>query len=306
MAMKHVVLGGGTGFIGKYIKRELLNRGAKCTVISRMPGPNNMSWNDLERYGLPNDTSAVINVAGQNVLDPLQGWSKGFQQNVRNSRIQTTKSLAEAVVATKAVCFATISGVAYYKPNNVEYTEDSKCEPYDFLSELCHDWEAAAKLPENSPVRQVTIRSGVVIGPKGGIILTLYVPFWLCVGSRISSGKQYMPWIHAIDLANLFMFALENYNVRGILNGVAPQVITNKEFTKAFAKAMHRPAFLITHGWFLKLLFGRDRATMLLKGQKVIPHRVQQLGFKYQFPDIQSACKHAADNHFDSDMNLDT
>lgn len=247
---------------------------------------------------MPHDTSAVINVAGQNILEPMQGWSEGFKQNVRNSRIQTTKSLADAVVNTRAVCFATISGVAYYKPNNVEYTEDSKCEPYDFLSELCHDWEAAAKLPENTSIRQVTIRSGVVLGPGGGIIERLYLPFFLFAGSRIGSGKQYMPWIEVTDLANMFIFALENYKVYGILNGVAPQLITNKEFTKALAKAMHRPAIMVTHGLFLRLLFGRERAKMLLEGQKVIPQRVQQLGFQYRHSDIYSTCKYAVDNYF--------
>ncbi|XP_076398034.1 epimerase family protein SDR39U1 isoform X3 [Megachile rotundata] len=252
MALKHVVIGGGTGFIGTQIINSLAGKGVSYTCISRMPGPNRISWHDLECYGLPENTTAVINVAGQNVLDPKQRWSEGFKQNVINSRVKTTKLLAEALVNTKADAFVTISGVAYYPPNDTEYTEESKCEQYDFLSKLCHDWEAAAQLPKDSDIRQTTIRSGVVLGKQGGMIKQIYLPFFVGLGGPIGNGNQYMPWIHVTDLVNMFLFSLENKNVHGILNGVAPQI--------------------------------------MLEGQKVVPKRVKELGFQYQFPDINSAC----------------
>jgi len=291
MALKHVVIGGGTGFIGSQLIKTLSLEGISCTCISRMPGPNRISWNDLERYGLPEDTSAVINVAGQNVLDPKQRWSPGFKQNVRNSRIKTTKALADSIQSTKATVFATISGVAYYKPNDTVYMEESKCESYDFLSRLSHDWEEAAKLPKDSNIRQVTIRSGVVLGKNGGMIKQIYLPFFFGLGGPIGSGNQYMPWIHITDLVCMFIFALKNSNIHGILNGVAPQLITNKEFTKAFAAAMKRPAFIPLPSFFLQILFSEERAKIMLEGQKVIPKRVAELGFQFQYPDIETACK---------------
>ncbi|XP_039308383.1 epimerase family protein SDR39U1 isoform X3 [Solenopsis invicta] len=256
-----------------------------------MPGPNRISWNDLERYGLPDNTSAVINVAGQNVLDPKQRWSPGFKQNIRNSRVKTTKALADCIQNTKATVFATISGVAYYEPNGTVYTEESKCEPYDFLSRLSHDWEEAARLPKESNIRQVTIRSGVVLGRNGGMIKQIYLPFFLGLGGPIGSGNQYMPWIHITDLVCMFIFALKNNNVHGILNGVAPQLITNKEFTKVFAAAIKRPAVIPLPSFFLEILFNKERAKIMLEGQKVIPKRVTELGFQYQYPDIEKACK---------------
>lgn len=179
----------------------------------------------------------------------MQRWSPGFKQNVRNSRVKTTKALADAIQNTKVETFLTISGVAYYKPNDTVYTEETKCEPYDFLSsmykillnykeiicninlqnffelELTHDWEEAAQLPKDWNVRQVTIRSGVVLGKTGGMIKQIYLPFFLGLGGPIGTGTQYMPWIHIDDLVNMFMFALKNRDVQGILNGVAPQVI---------------------------------------------------------------------------------
>ncbi|XP_076238465.1 epimerase family protein SDR39U1 isoform X2 [Calliopsis andreniformis] len=244
----------------------------------------------MECHGLPEDTTAVINVAGQNVLDLKQRWSEGFKQNVINSRVKTTKSLSEAIVNSKTSVFVTISGVAYYKPNETEYTEESKCEKYDFLSELCHKWEAAAQVPQGSNVRQVTIRSGVVLGKSGGMIKQIYLPFFLGVGGPIGNGNQYMPWIHIEDLVNMFLFSLKNNNVRGILNGVAPQIVTNKEFTKVFASTMGRPAFFPVPHFALNILLNKERAKIMLEGQKVVPKRVKELGFQYQYPDIKSAC----------------
>ncbi|KAF3423449.1 hypothetical protein E2986_05875 [Frieseomelitta varia] len=269
------------------------------TCISRMPGPNRISWHDLECYGLPENTTAVINVAGQNILDPKQRWSEGFKQNVINSRVETTKSLAKAITCTKANAFVTISGVSYYKPNNKEYTEESKCEKYDFLSvitsfqivsELCHEWEAAAQLPKDSNIRQTTIRSGVVLGKTGGMIKQIYLPFFFGLGGPIANGNQYMPWIHISDLVNLFLFSIENKTVHGILNGVAPQIITNKEFTNAFASVIRRPACIPVPRIFLNSIFSKERAKIMLEGQKVIPKRVKELGFQYQYVDINCAC----------------
>ncbi|XP_076280911.1 epimerase family protein SDR39U1 [Lasioglossum baleicum] len=291
MALKHVVVGGGTGFVGTHIIKSLSRKGVKCTPISRMPGPNRMSWHDVESHGLPEDTSAVINVAGQNVLDPMQRWSEGFKQNVIHSRVQTTKSLANATLNTKANVFVSISGVAYYKPDdNIEYTEESKCEKYDFLSGLCHKWEAAAQFPADSSVRQVTIRSGVVLGRDGGMIKQIYLPFCLGLGGTIGDGTQCMPWIHVTDLVNMFILSLENENVCGILNGVAPQIVTNKEFTKVFASTMWRPAIFPVPSIVLNVLLNKERAKIMLEGQKVVPKRVKELGFQYQYPDIKSAC----------------
>ncbi|XP_066589094.1 epimerase family protein SDR39U1 [Prorops nasuta] len=290
--LSHVVLGGGTGFIGRGIRYALITEGISCTCVSRMPSPYSVTWEDIKKNGLPDDTSAVINVAGQNVLDLKHRWSSGFKQNVRNSRVETTKLLRDATIASKAFVFATISGVGYYKPSEeIEYTEDIVCQPYDFLSELCHDWEAAAKLPEGSNIRQATIRSGVVLGRDGGIKNNLYLPFLFGMGGPLGDGKQYMPWIHKTDLIEMFMFILQNDDVEGILNGVAPQIVTNNEFTKAFAYAMKKPGAVRVPADVLKFLYNEERAKIILEGQKVSPKRVLELGFKYKFPDINSACK---------------
>lgn len=203
-----------------------------------MPGPQRISWNDLQTNGLPKDTTAVVNLAGQNVMDVSRRWTAGFKQNVFNSRINTTKLLAtkiDEIKMNKPSVFVTMSGVGIYKPDqNKQYTEESQCNEFDFFSKLCNHWEKAAVLHTKTQeeCRLVTIRSGVVLGKGGGMIKQLYLPFYLGLGGPVGDGTQYMPWIHIDDLIRLIIYAIENPNVKGVVNGVAPNPCTNKDFSK--------------------------------------------------------------------------
>lgn len=296
MACKgHVLIGGGTGFVGSALKHLLLSKKFDVTVVSRMPGPSRITWFDVESNGLPEGVTAVVNLAGQNILDPLQRWTPGFKQNVWNSRVNTTKTLAKAIACSeiKPQVFVTVSGVGIYNPCSDEvYDEYSSIgEPFDFLSKLAIEWEKAAALPSEAGVRQAIIRSGVVLGRSGGMIQQLFIPFFFGAGGPIASGKQPLPWIHIKDLCNLFVFTIENPSVSGILNGVAPQVINNQEFTAAFASALNRPAIVRTPEFVLNLMFSKERAKIMTMGQKVAPKRVQELGFTYEYPEICSASR---------------
>ncbi|CAG5095690.1 Similar to SDR39U1: Epimerase family protein SDR39U1 (Bos taurus) [Cotesia congregata] len=279
--IRHVVIGGGTGFIGRALAFSLRNEGHTVSILSRnTTGPEYISWETLSIKGLPEDTTDVINVSGQNILDPMKRWNEEFKNDVWNSRVRTTKLLANAVNKKSDVkSFLTISGVAYYKPDD----------------KLTHAWEKAAELSPSSSCRQITIRSGVVLGRYGGMIQQIIMPFFLGLGGPIGSGKQIMPWIHISDLVDLFRFAIEEEKVKGVLNGVAPQIITNKEFARAFARAMWRPAFLPLPEFAVNLIFSSERARIMTEGQKVIPKRVLEYGFEYSFPQIDEACQQFAD-----------
>lgn len=199
-----------------------------------MPGPQRMSWQDIQKTGLPPQTTAVVNLAGQNVLDMKQRWSEGFKQNVWNSRVNTTIALAKAIIKSesKPNVFVTMSGVGIYQPSEtVEYSEESMPTEYDFLSKLALAWEKASILPPNVNCRQVNIRCGVVLGRDGGMIKQLYLPFYVGLGGPVMPGGQYLPWIHIDDITRLILYAIENEIVIGVLNGVAPQLITNKQFS---------------------------------------------------------------------------
>lgn len=152
------ISGGGSGFIGSHLTTVLASNGFNPIVLSRMPGIKRLTWHELENKGLPSDTLAVVNLAGQNVLDPTRRWTPGFKQNVWNSRINTTTTLNRAIQNSKIkpCVFINVSGVSLYKPNPaVVYTEDDKGEDYDFMSKLCLHWEKAAILPDAEPSRQV-------------------------------------------------------------------------------------------------------------------------------------------------------
>uniref|UniRef100_A0A0K8TKJ3 Putative nucleoside-diphosphate sugar epimerase n=1 Tax=Tabanus bromius TaxID=304241 RepID=A0A0K8TKJ3_TABBR len=250
-----------------------------------------MTWHDLDQKGLPDGVTAVVNLTGQNVLDPTRRWTPGFKQNVWNSRINSASALAKAIEKSSGVqAFVNVSGVSLYQPSDKIYTEDDSGETYDFMSKLCIEWEKASNLPKDSSCRQVNVRSGVVIGRGGGMIASIQLPFWLGLGGPIGSGNQPLPWIHILDLCRLIQFAMENPNVSGPLNGVAPEIVTNEQFSKAYASALRRPAIFAVPEFVVDLLFGKERSVLLTTGAKVKPKKVLDLGFEYKYPTAKAAC----------------
>ncbi|KAM4709855.1 epimerase family protein SDR39U1 [Discoglossus pictus] len=292
-----IVIGGGSGFIGQSLSRLLGSRGHKITVISRRPGEGRITWNDISRKGLP-PCDAAVNLAGENVLNPLRRWTEQFKQEVISSRIETTRTLTQAISQSQSPphSWIILTGVGYYPPSRTQqYTEDSPGGDADFLSCLVRDWEASAQLPhtDDKPgTRIVRVRSGVVLGRDGGALPAMLWPFRLCLGGPVGSGEQPFPWIHITDLCRLLCHAIEQEaDVGGILNAVSPSSIsdTNADFTRALSQALGRPAVLPVPAMAVQALLGKDRATMLLEGQRVSPQRTLKSGFTFQYPDLKSA-----------------
>jgi len=287
------VIGGGSGFVGNNLRRVLRNRGFDVQTISRCKEKGDLTWDQIEHKGLPSDTKYVINLAGKNIMDSKPKWGDEFKSEVVNSRVGTTKLLINTIKNQPGgiEAYICMSGIGIYEPHN-QYVHDemSPVREYDFLSKMCIDLEKSSKLTCNSPIRNVIIRCGVVLGTDGGMIKRLHLPFALGLGGPIAPGNQPLPWIHVNDLTKLIVFACEN-NIKGVLNGVAPHIITNQQFSNAFAKAMHRPALFQVPEFVMKMMVGDYRSKMLTQGPKVYPKRVIQLGFKYEFPTIESACE---------------
>lgn len=294
-----VLIGGGTGFVGRHLTSILRENGYKVMLLSRKSAENQITWNQVDRSGLPSDVTAVVNLAGENILNPMKRWNKAFKDEVRKSRVETTAMLGEAIqrARTPPKVFVTMSGVGYYQPHpSREYTEDSPGGNHDYLSRLTTEWEAAGTLPDSLNVRRVIVRSGVVLGRDGGMIQQTFLPFFMGLGGRIGSGRQYFPWIHVADIASIITFSIMNEQVTGVLNGVAPEIVTNKQFTKAFGAAfsVKRPTILPVPGAVMNWVYGPERGKIILEGQKVIPKRTLELGYKYLFPDLKSACEEFA------------
>lgn len=293
-----VLIGGGTGFVGTELTKTLKAKGYKPVIVSRRSGDSQITYGDLEQYGIPKNTKAVVNLAGQNVLDYFHRWTDDFKAEVYNSRIGTAELWKNLIMKSKLQhrpkVFIQISGIGYYPPqaDNI-YNEDSVVDSAqrDYFSHLVVDWEAAATLPLDVDVRSVFIRPGVVLGRRGGMIKQIFLPFYMGAGGRMASGTQPMSWIHLKDLCGIICHAIEKEEVSGVLNAVAPQIITNQEFVKAFATALNRPAFIPMPEMVFNIAFGQERATMITKGQKVQPRRTLESGYKFLYPTIAKACE---------------
>uniref|UniRef100_A0A3Q3X4F1 Uncharacterized protein n=1 Tax=Mola mola TaxID=94237 RepID=A0A3Q3X4F1_MOLML len=295
-----VCAGGGSGFVGRELTRLLRSKGHEVTVISRQPGPGKITWGQLESSGLP-PCEGAVNLAGENLMNPLRWWNESYKNDLFSSRIDTTKTLAQAIAAspTPPCSWVLLSGVACYKPSlTAQYTEDSEWTPFDVLSKLVKEWEAAARLPENveKTTKQVVIRPGVVLGRDGGAMKQMLLPFWLGLGGTLGSGRQPFPWIHVSDLAGIIAHALEQpadatSPSPQVFNGVAPALTTNYEFTKELGRIMTRPTIFPVPEFVMKALLGSERAIVLTQGQNVIPKRTLEVGFQYKYPDLTSALK---------------
>jgi uncharacterized protein (TIGR01777 family) len=232
-------------------------------------------------------SDAVINLAGE----PLAGvrWTDKRKQEIRDSRILTTKVLAEAIAKADVKPQVLISGsaIGYYSTSLDKSFDEYSNAGDDFLANVCKDWEAAAEAVTSLGLRLVKLRTGIVLG-MGGAIAKMLPIFQVGGGGKIGTGKQWFSWIHRDDLVELIIYALKNEQITGALNATAPKAVTNEDFTVAFAKAIKRPAFLPVPAAALILIFG-EGATVLLDGQKVVPHKAEINKFTFHYPDIDAA-----------------
>jgi uncharacterized protein (TIGR01777 family) len=238
-----VVVGGGTGFVGRAVVRALEGRGCEAVVVSRSGGGGRVTWAELEKQGLPRGTVGIVNTAGQNVLDPLRRWGDQLKEELYSSRVATNRLLAAAAgqASTPPLALVSMSGAGYYpasRPGEPGHTEASPGGD-GWMARLAADWEAAAEMPSaDVPTRTVVLRAGVVLGRQGGLVQQTVLPFALGLGGRMGSGEQAMPWIHVKDLAALAVHCLFSPHCHGAYNAVAPHVVTNRQFVKAYAKTL--------------------------------------------------------------------
>ncbi|KAL0966307.1 hypothetical protein UPYG_G00293680 [Umbra pygmaea] len=296
-----VLIGGGSGFVGRELTRVLKSKGHEVTIISRQPGPGKITWGELESGGLP-PCEATVNLSGENLMNPLRWWNESYKKDLFSSRINTTTTLAKAIAASPSPphSWVLVTGVACYKTSlTARYTEDSEWMPFDLFSTLVKEWEQAGSLPEEAAqkTRQTIVRAGVVLGRGGGAMGQMMTPFWLGLGGTLGSGRQPFPWIHVSDLAGIITHTIESppstlsSAVPQVFNGVAPALNTNYEFTKELGRVLRRPTVLPVPEFVINALMGSERGVVLTQGQMVEPKRTLESGFQYKYPDLRSALK---------------
>jgi uncharacterized protein (TIGR01777 family) len=289
-----IVLAGGSGFLGRALHARLTRDGHRVITLTRRPRPDardQVAWDPDGSVGswssVLEGAAAVVNLAGEGIAD--RRWNDARKRALRESRILPTRSLVTAFRIGKHPASMLLQGsaVGYYGPHDDEVVTEDTPAGTDFLGELCVAWEREAE-PAATQARVVWLRTGLVLHPDGGALGGMLPPFRLGVGGRLGSGRQYMPWIHLDDWVSLVVWAMTTADARGALNGTAPNPVTNAEFTRALASAIHRPAIFPVPGFALRILLG-EFADSLLTGQRAIPARAEQLGFQFRFNDLASA-----------------
>jgi len=293
----HVLVSGGSGFVGSCLVGLLVARGDRVTIVSRNPnrvrtaraGVRAAAW-------LPDlsDFDAVVHLSGEPVVG--KRWNEAVKAELRSSRLDTTRRIVDGLAAAKKkpgvfVCASAIG--SYGSRPGEELTEDSSLAPEgsDFLADLGRDWEAEANRAQaEAGVRTVSLRIGIVLGADGGALRTMLRPFRMGVGGPLGSGKQYFSWIHQEDLARMILFAIDQEGISGPLNGVGPRPVTNKEFSRTLGKVLHRPALLPAPVFGLRLLLG-EVAGMLVADQKVLPQKALEAGFEFEHGEIEPALR---------------
>jgi uncharacterized protein (TIGR01777 family) len=294
----NVTLTGATGLIGSKLVGALRGRGDAVTVLSRSPdraraalGVEAVTWDPLSGPA-PSEAlrgrDAVVHLAGEPVA---QRWSADVKQAIQASREIGTRHLVEglrAVGADRPRVLVSSSAVGYYGNRGDEPVPESSPAGDDFLARVCVAWEREADAATEFGARVVRIRTGVVLDKSGGALKTMLPPFRLGVGGPVAGGDQYLPWIHVDDLVALYLKALDDPSWEGAYNGAAPTPVTNKAFSKALGRALHRPAVAPVPGFALRVLYG-DMAEIVTGGQRAVPERPLAGGFTFRHPDLDAA-----------------
>ena len=301
-----LLLMGCTGFIGRELVPQLLSAGHHVTLISRknhkdlsqklasnqlillQKNPADAtSWQQGELLKVLAEADGVINLAGEPIAE--KRWSASHCKELEDSRIETTKGLTAAMCQLKRPpgVLVNASAIGYYGTSqDCHYTEENTCGE-DFLASLCKKWETAAQEKPRA-TRLVVFRIGIVLGPDGGALGKMLPVFKTGLGGPIGNGSQWMSWIHRTDLCQMVQQSLINKSWSGIVNAVAPKAVSMGQFASVLGKSLGRPSLLPIPGAILKLLLG-DGARVVLEGQHVNSIRLQKLGFKFQYPELNEA-----------------
>ncbi|HKZ12837.1 MAG TPA: TIGR01777 family oxidoreductase [Solirubrobacterales bacterium] len=292
---------GASGRIGEALCDELLARGDEVVGLTRDPekaraAQSQVTWHawepTLER---PPDAAfegvdGVVNLVGEKIN---QRWTEEAKRKIMDSRKVATHNLAGAIegLARKPKAMVSQSAVGYYGSRGDETLDESSAPGKGFDAEICVEWEQAAHEVEAAGVRLVIVRTGQVMETGGGLLGELLLPFKLGLGGPLAGGHQWLPWIHLADEVGILIWALDTESVSGVVNGTAPNPVTNKEWSKALGRALHRPAVLPIPGFATEIKFGREFGKVAQGGQRVLPKRTEEMGYAFRYPEIDGALR---------------
>jgi uncharacterized protein (TIGR01777 family) len=276
--MKTIAISGASGFVGTHLTHFFKSLGYQVSKISREELANSSLLSKKFEQ-----TDIVINLSGANII---HRWSDEYKKELYHSRIDTTQKIVTAIqsASNKPKVLISTSAVGIYSNKKINSEED--CEyGKNFLARLCKTWEETALKAKND-TRVVIFRFGIVLGKNGGALQSMLLPFKLGLGGTIGKGNQYFSFVHINDLKNAFKFVIEQETLSGAFNLSAPHPTTNKGLTKALGKTLNRPILFPVPEFVLRLIYG-EGASVLTDGQSMIPQRLEENGFRFQFKTIE-------------------
>jgi uncharacterized protein len=293
-----ILITGGTGFVGTRLTTRLFQDGHAVTILTRSlkgakESPPGISYieGDPTKKGPWQEAiknhDAVINLAGASIFSK---WTEEHKKAIRDSRVNTTRNIIEGIPfqPEKRFTFFSTSAVGYYGFCGDEQLIEDSPPGSDFLAMIAMEWEREAFKSKDKGARVVITRFGIVMGEKGGALSQMIPLFKKYIGGPIGSGKQWFSWVHIKDLAEAFAFLIKHPEISGPVNVCSPNPVRNRDLAGALGKALHRPSFFPAPGFMVKLVLG-EFGSVILKGQRVIPKRLLDSGFAFQYPDIDKA-----------------
>jgi uncharacterized protein len=296
-----VLVTGASGLIGAALCDSLLARGDEVVGLSRDPGKAGaakpkiewQAWEPtLERPPAAafDGVEGVVNLLGEKIN---QRWTADAKHRIMETRRTGTHNLAQALEGLererRPKVLVSQSAVGYYGDRGDQVVDESTGPGESFDSEVVREWERAAHEVETAGVRLAILRTGQVLDASGGLLGELLTPFRLGVGGPLAGGGQYLSWIHIEDEVGMLLWALDDERVTGVVNATAPEPATNRDFSKALGRALGRPAVVPVPGLVLDLKFGREFGGVLRGGQRVVPKRAQELGYRFEHPRLGEA-----------------
>ena len=294
-----ILIAGSSGLVGTTLVPALTKAGhTVCRLVrpgtvarSQSNGGFQVAWNPAtgELGGAAVGADAVVNLAGASIAG--KRWTAERKAELRASRIDTTRALVTALAKMNARprVLVSASATGFYGNRGDEVLTEESQSGTDFVSAMAKEWETEALKAEAIGIRVVLARFGIVLAREGGALPKMMFPFRLFAGGKIGTGQQWMSWIAAEDAIEILRFTLENGEVRGPINLISPQPVRNAEFTKTLASVMHRPAFFAAPAFALRLALGEMADALLLSSQRVLPKKLESLGYRLLHSDLRSA-----------------
>lgn len=294
-----VIIAGGRGLLGNALSAALVRDHHEVVVLTRRPadkstaGVRLLQWIPASRTGSwlaeIGEAGAVVNLAGESIA--AGRWSAARKQQIETSRIVATRNLVEAIAASNSrpLVFVSGSAVGYYGPCGDEIVTEAAPPGTDFLAGVCARWESEAARAASPTVRVIGLRTGLVLARTGGALPRMLLPFRLGIGGRLAAGRPYWPWVHIDDWVGLVQWAIATPGISGPINVTAPHPVTNAEFARHLGRAMHRPAWLPTPAFALRVMLGEMAEGLLLSGQRAVPDKALRADFSFRYPHLASA-----------------